>query len=404
MNKIVLVILSIFVVSTAALAQAEKKTRPRIVREKASAQNKYPTIKNDPGVGTPAKKAPVLIDSSKGVPRSIPTPPPLVVEPINDENDVIEIETNLVTLPVTVMDRQGRFVSGLTERDFRVYEDGVEQKVGFFSSVETPFTVVLLIDTSPSTKYKIEEIRSAAISFVNQLRTDDKVMVVSFDQHYKVLTYPTNDRSRLAYAIRRADFGSGTSIYDAVNRTIDNELRQLSGRKAVVMFTDGVDTTSKRANYESSVRKAEEAEALIYPIRYDTSGQYSRGRSNRGRIPRRRSGGGILSDILVGIITSAGGGRISGGVGSGQTAGEYAKGKSYLEELARLSGGRIFEADTTYNLDAAFRSIAEELRRQYSLGYYPEETGVYGDRKRIRVRVRRTNLVVRTKRSYIVGK
>ena len=73
------------------------------------------------------------------------------------------------------------------------------------------------------------------------------------------------------------------------------------------------------------------------------------------------------------------------------------------QELARLSGGRIFEADTTYNLDAAFRSIAEELRRQYSLGYYPENTGTRGDRKRIRVRVRGQNLVVRTKRSYIVG-
>jgi VWFA-related protein len=168
------------------------------------------------------------------------------------------------------------------------------------------------------------------------------------------------------------------------------------------MFTDGVDTTSNSANYESTVRKAEEAEALIYPIRYDTSGQYSGGGSRGGRrMPRARTGS-ILGDILVGII-SASGGSVNRTTGAGQSAGEYAKGKSYLEELARLSGGRIFEADTTYNLDAAFRSIAEELRRQYSLGYYPEKTGNAGDRKRIRVRVKRANVVVRTKRSYIVG-
>ncbi len=137
-----------------------------------------------------------------------------------------------------------------------------------------------MIDVSPSTQYKIDEIRNAAITFVNQLRVNDQVMVVSFDQNYRVLTRPTNSRTRLYSAIRQAQFGSGTSLYDAVNRTIDSELRQLEGRKAIVLFTDGVDTTSNRANYESTVRKAEEADALIYPIRYDTSKQYSQGGGN----------------------------------------------------------------------------------------------------------------------------
>jgi len=401
MKKVILLALTISLVSMSIIAQTGKKTRPRVVRNPKPTNTK-PVLQNDRQTGTPEKRAPVLIDNTSSKSRSIPPPPPpLNTEPIDDD-EVIKIETNFVTLPVTVLDRQGRFIAGLRQNDFKVYEDGKLQQIEFFASVEKPFTVVLMLDTSPSTKYKIEEIRPAAVTFVNQLRRDDKVMVVAFDRQYKVLTAPTSDRYRLERAIRTAAFGEGTSIYDAVNRTIDNELRQMDGRKAIVMFTDGVDTTSKRANYESSVRRAEEAEALIYPIRYDTSSQYSRRGGGRSR-PPVRSGGGLLGKILGGIITSTMGGGIRTTGSAGSSSSEYATGKSYLEELARLTGGRIFEADTTKNLDSAFKSIAEELRRQYSLGYYPEDSGSAGDRKRIRVRVRGANLVVRTKRSYVVG-
>jgi hypothetical protein len=97
--------------------------------------------------------------------------------------------------------------------------------------------------------------------------------------------------------------------------------------------------------------------------------------------------------------------NIGGGGGSsrGQSSGEYAKGKQYLQMLAQNSGGRAFEAQSIYNLDAAFSGIAEELRRQYSLGYYPETVGKIGDRKQIKIRVMRPNVVVRAKNSYIVG-
>jgi hypothetical protein len=111
-----------------------------------------------------------------------------------------------------------------------------------------------------------------------------------------------------------------------------------------------------------------------------------------------------VGDILGAIL---GGGTIQMGGGGGGSAGtspsEYARGKRYLETLALNSGGRSFEADTLYNLESAFSGIAEELRRQYSLGYYPDDPGEPGDRKQIRVRVERPNLVVRAKSSYIVG-
>lgn len=383
-----------------ALAQTGKKTRPRVVRTPTPTPQKVtkrPELKNKPKDS--ARKPPVLISgTAKKTPANETTKDEEIVEASDD--DIIEIETNHVTLPVSVLDRNGRFVAGLRQQDFKIFENGEEQKVEYFASVEKPFTVVLLIDVSPSTQYKIDEIHRAAITFVDQLRANDRVMVVAFDENYRVLSRPTSDRSQLHRAIRRANFGSGTSLYDSITRTINRELKQFEGRKAVVLFTDGVDTTSRRSNYQGSLRQVEEVDALIYPIRYDTSRQYSGNRrTTTRRQPRRRSGS-ILGDILGAIITGRGGGiNIPG---AGQSPEEYRRGKTYLEELARYSGGRKFEADTTRNLDSAFRSIAEELRRQYSLGYYPD-SGEKGERRSIRVRVMRKNLVVRTKQSYIVG-
>jgi VWFA-related protein len=210
-----------------------------------------------------------------------------------------------------------------------------------------------------------------------------------------------------------AEFGDGTSLYEAIDHVVNRQLRQIDGRKAVVLFTDGVDTTSRRADYQSTLREVEETDALFYPVRYDTLsdmyGGYGGGYPNQYPYPRRRrggmgGGGGNLGDLL-GIILGGGNaptGRGGGGRGgSGSTNSEYETGRRYLEELARNSGGRNFEARN--NLDAAFSGIAEELRRQYSIGYYPETVGEKGERRQIRVRVMRPNLVVRAKTSYIVG-
>lgn len=404
MKKIMAVLTLFGLLATGVFAQSGKKTRPRIVKEPSSPP---PTIKNDDGAATAEKRPPVLTgDVDLGEPPPLP-PNPNEVDP--EEDELIRIETNLVTMPVSVLDRNGRFISGLRQRDFRIYDNGIEQQIGYFAKVETPFTVVLMLDVSPSTHYKIDEIQDAAITFVNQLRRDDRVMVIAFDDSVNVLTRPTNDLRVLERAIRRARFGDGTSLYDAVSHVITRELRRIQGRKAVVLFTDGVDTTSDRAGYRSTLRQTEEVDALFYPIRYDTLGQYSGSRPSSRRYPRsRRSGrlGGILGDILGGIIIG-GGGIGGGGAGrppAGSTRGEYETGKRYLEELARYSGGRKFEAQTTYNLDTAFRGIAEELRQQYSIGYYPTEIGEEGERRRIRVRVMRPGVVVRAKNSYIVRK
>ncbi|PYS87499.1 MAG: hypothetical protein DMF70_00365 [Acidobacteria bacterium] len=167
------------------------------------------------------------------------------------EGDIVRVNTTLVSIPVSVMDRDGKYIPNLRKEDFRVWEDGVEQQVAYFASTEKPFTVALLIDTSGSTRFKLEEIQDAAIAFVNQLRADDRVMIVSFNDKIRVLTrQPTNDRALLREAIRQTEPGDGTRLYDAVDQVINQYFNHIEGRKAIVLFTDGVDTTSKHARYD----------------------------------------------------------------------------------------------------------------------------------------------------------
>ncbi|MEQ1923669.1 MAG: VWA domain-containing protein [Pyrinomonadaceae bacterium] len=377
-----------------AFSQGNTSTRPRV-----SPTATPPTLGND--TYTPTQTGPpVLIGGNN---RPVPTP-----TPVAGDDEIIRVETNLVTMPVSVLDRDGRFISGLQQNDFKIFENGVEQKLDYFQSVEQPFTVILLIDVSPSTQFKIDEIQNAASAFIDQLRPADRVMVVSFDESVHVLTPATNNRYQLKNAIRQLEFGDGTSLYEAVNYVIDNQLRQIQGRKAVVLFTDGVDTTSRRANYAGTLRESEEVDALFYTIRYDTSRDMNGGGwgNGGGGNPQPRQSGKVTFGDILGAILMGGNvnvGRGGGGTRAGSSSKEYETGRTYLEALAQNSGGRKFEAQTLYNVESAFSGIAEELRRQYSIGYYPEAVGQAGDRRQIKIRVLRQNVVVRAKTSYIVG-
>lgn len=291
-------------------------------------------------------------------------------------DEVLSVDTDLITVPVSVYERSGVYVSGLTKDDFKIFEDGKEQKIEYFGTADKPFTVVLLLDTSPSAEYKIEEIQAASRAFIDELKPDDKVIVIEFDGNVHVLTEATNDRERLYKAISKADFGSGTSLYEAVNFSLKKRLEKIPGRKAIVLFTDGVDTTSRKATYDSTLDLAEESDTLIFPIYYNTFFQ------NQDRI---RNSIGIFSPV-------------------GTSAEEYAVGRKYLVELAAYTGGRVFKPDAVPGgLAAAFRGIAIELRQQYNIGYIPSDHGKPGQQKRIKVRVDRPNLAVRARDSYIVG-
>lgn len=319
-----------------------------------------------------------------------------------EAGDVIRVNTTLVTLPVSVLDRDGRYIPNMRKEDFRLWEDGVEQEVAFFSSVDKPFSVVLMIDTSGSTRFRLEDIQDAAIAFVNQLRPDDSVMVVSFDDQVRIHSEFTNNRYRLRDAIRQTETGNGTRLYDAVDLVINQRLNRVAGRKAVVLFTDGVDTTSRNGTYISNIRDAEELDALVYPVQYDTYMDMGAGGSSwpgAGRWPS--SPVDILGQIFGGM-GRRGGSRGGGGPGgAGTSRREYEVANRYLHDLALKTGARSYQADSTQNLAYAFANIAEELRRQYSLGYYPKTPAQAGQRRQIRVRVNQPNLAVRTRDSYV---
>jgi VWFA-related protein len=315
--------------------------------------------------------------------------------------DVVRVNTTLVTIPVSVMDRDGRYVPNLKKEDFRIWEDGVEQQVAFFSSVDKPFSVVLMIDTSGSTRFRLEDIQDAAINFINQLRSDDKVMVVSFNDDIRILADFTSDRAKLQRAIQRTNTGDGTRLYDAVDMVINQQLSRISGRKAIVLFTDGVDTTSRRATYQSTVTDSEELDALIYPVQFDTYSDISNGVPS---YPGRRQDD-VLIQILGGILGGGRSGRRGHGGGGpsgpGTSRSDYDLANRYLIDLAQNTGGRRFQADSTQNLSSAFANVAEELRRQYSIGYYPKRPAQAGQRRQIRVRANQPNLAVKARDSYI---
>jgi Ca-activated chloride channel family protein len=309
------------------------------------------------------------------------------------EGDVVRVDTSLITVPVTVLDRGGKYVPNLKRSDFRIFEEGVEQKVAYFATEDQPFTVVMLIDTSGSTHFRLEDIQDAAITFVNQLKPADSVMVISFDDRIDVLGKPTTDRNAITRAIRRTSTGGGTRLYDAVDVVLKKHLQTISGRKAIVLFTDGVDTTSHRASYESTVRAAEESDAPIYVVDYDTSG-FNGAMGQGWPLPGRPRG------TIFGLpVPLPSGGGVPGGPGA--NPGDYRRASAYLHELSAVTGGRFFNGDSMMGISQAFAEIAQELGRQYSLGYYPKTLGQAGQRRQIKVRVIQTGLVVKARDSYI---
>lgn len=307
------------------------------------------------------------------------TPKPIADNTADGPDGELRVETSLIKIPVSVFDRYGLYIPNLRQSDFKIFEDGKEQGIAYFGTADTPFTVVLLLDTSPSTAYKIEEIRQAAIAFVDQLKPQDSVMVVEFDGNVHALSKVTKNRQEIYRAINKADFGYGTALYDAVYLSLNRYLSTVEGRKAIVLFTDGVDTQSSKANYDSTLAVAEESDTLIFPIYYNTF------------FDNQRGGGSIFDPVY-------------GGLPPGMRPEDYAVGRKYLEEIADYTGGRVFRPEATPGgLTAAFEGIAEELRRQYQIGYIPADDGKAGQRKQIKVRVNRPNLVIRSRDSYIVG-
>lgn len=369
------------------------------------AQSRRPAVPDSSGKAN--KREPKPAES----PTATPTPTVEEIESANDGEPIVEdsgtikIDTELVTIPFKVLDRKGRFIGGLKRENFQVSEDKIDQEIDYFTNEEQPFTVALVLDMSYSTTFKIAEIQSAAMAFITQLRPDDKVTVVSFDGEVHVLCSPTNDRQVLQRAIRSTKVASGTSLYEAVDLVINQMLNRVNGRKAIVLFTDGVDTTSRKAHDLDNLRDALELDTLIFPIQYDTFAQVqSMNNSGTVIVPPTTTPNPIPTQNKSPFpfpLPTTGVGTASG---QGSTAEDYRRADEYLNELANRTSGRLYKADTTANLAQAFSNIADELRQYYSLGYYPKDSAKIGTKRKIKVRVNQENLVVRAREGYMVRK
>ena len=325
---------------------------------------KRPELANKPDAEPQEKRRPSLTNA-----QTKPAEEPAPEKPT--ETDVLKIDTTLVYVPVRVMDKDGKYIPDLQAKDFKIYEDGVEQDIEHFSAVDDPFNVVLMLDMSGSTRFKIEDIQDAAVTFTEQLRPQDRVMVVSFDQKVWVDSEFTNDRTKLMKVILRTRTGTSTSVYDALDLVLTERLNQIQGRKAIVLFSDGVDTTSHLATLQSTIERIEESNSILYSVHYDTQ------------------------DVVVASAP-----RPSNMIMPGSTKEDYQRAEKYMQELANRSGGRFYEAATLGDAKEAFASIAEELRRQYGLGYYSKNDKRDGAFRKIRVQGVNTNWAIRSRIGY----
>lgn len=312
------------------------------------------------------------------------------------EDQSIKLQATLVSVPVIVSDRQGRYMGGLKMSDFMLYKDRVQQTIAAFDSVEEPINVALLLDTSKSTSNVLSEIKDAATGFLKTLRPQDRAMVVSFDYEVHVLSTLTSDRKALEGAVKKAEIGfyPGTTLRDAIVKVTSESFKEIKGRKAIVLLTDGKDHGS-RINETELLDSAAESDAMIYSIFYGTGfGRAFDDRARdrfpgRGRGGWRRRGGGLDPPSQMPERRR----RRERMEQKNEDAAEF------LNELSEVSAGRFYSSEVA-DLKDTFNQIAEELRHQYRLGFYAGDDKHDGSVHRLTVQVARPGAVVRARNSY----
>ena len=325
-----------------------------------------------------------------------------------DEDDVVRIETQLVSVPAVVTDRTGRPLTGLKASDFQIFEDGRPQKIANFSTTEAPFEVALLLDTSGSTREDVGLIRRAALAFVEALRPGDRVAILSFntkqegsDQLATVeLKAPlTDDRELLQEAVESVGASNGTPFYDSLAKVArdvfrDRPTEQTRGRRAMVALTDGVDSTSE-SDFDEAREQLKRAGVVSYFVMVNTE-EYV-----EDRLMQSCDDGGALrlsSTQLQRyrrvIAPGAAAEDFSNFCRMGQFERMHASRTLYqmarreMAGLARETGGKTFPAADLRDARRAFRQVAEDIGTQYSIGYYSTNTARDGTFRKINVQVR----------------
>jgi VWFA-related protein len=291
------------------------------------------------------------------------------------EGDVIRVDSQLVTLNISVIDRgTNRGLMGLAQTDFKLFEDGQEQRIVQFESSSAPFDLVLLIDLSGSTKEVIKLIRAAAMRFVEAARPADRIAVITFAGEARVVSELTADRELLRQRIETIDTARGdTKLYDATNFAMDEVIKQTknSRRTAIVLMSDGLDGTipgisgqqgSVKFSYPETLRNIQEFDGVLYTLWLNT--EYE-----------------AMSPL--------------------DTQPEaFETGHARMKEMADAGGGIFYPVERLTDLAGAYEQVVADLGTVYSLAYKPLNSVRDGRWRAIRIGVNRPNAVPRGKRGY----
>lgn len=283
----------------------------------------------------------------------------LAAATLASQEPVFRVESKLVRLIVSVKNSKGELVGSLEKHDFKVFDTGVLQEIQYFERhTELPLSVSILIDASASTarelRYEIESVRKFLRALFREGNPQDAAALYVFDDEVTQLTSFTRRQDRLDAALRRISAGSGTSLYDAVYLAA-REIERRDGRHVLIVVSDGGDTTSVES-FESARRAVQYSEMTVYPI------------------------------LVIPIANDAG--RNVGG-------------ENAVKQLARDTGGRVFEPSSSQELDRAFTEILRDLRTQYLIGYRPSHLPEDAPRFHpVRVEVSRPDLRVSTRSGY----
>ncbi len=333
----------------------------------------------------------------------------------------LKMQVREVVLPVTVRDKHGALVTTLQKTDFTLTEDSRPQTIKSFTRESNlPFRLGLLVDTSRSLSGAMESERKAAGKFVDQMlpaqpksgqaAETDQAFLIHFDHEVELLEDFTASRDKLHHELdemgpsraaqnastesddhQRGRRGSGTQLYDAIFLASDELMKPKDGRKALIVFSDGVDRGSKETLNEA-IDAADRGNLAVYTIYFKGEQEHNGG----GGFPGGHHGGGFPGSgggYPGGGYPGSGGGHRGGGEPS-------VDGKKIMDQIATRTGGRFFEAKKTDNLEGIYAQIAEELRGQYLLTYTPDVVDNEGGFHKVALKARKDDLTVVTREGY----
>jgi len=329
----------------------------------------------------------------------------------------IRVDVQLVNVVATVTDSQGRYVPDLKASDFTLAEDGTHQDISHFAtSNDLPISVGIVLDTSGSMERKIGTATRAVDHFLRDIHEDDDIFLMTFDDSVQVRQDFTSDRDKLWRAMEKVRLGHGTSLYDGVVAGVEKVRKGKYPKKAILLISDGVDTESRR-NEDAARVAVRESEVLVYALGIAPEGGFSS--STTGPVPRTGPGGtsrvptsplpgrGPTIQLPGGIrlpIPLPGPGRHQFPSPTNPRSNPDALDMAVLNAFADASGGRawlITLDDRRNRLQEALDEIADELRNQYSIGYYPGHDLKDGKWHRIELETKNHNYRVRYKEDYL---